>query len=240
MGSTKTLRLVILLGLLIIGGAKMAPDVLGPIIAGSPLEILLPLDWREGNKAGVARDGNKNRNVSSNGSNGNNRSIGSDGKKKTRGSKLQSRVNHNIPRIGKIQFRVNTDNYNIKVNGRLVTVNDNSIEVPADVDLNIVLSKIGYDSVSIPAKVTNDDPLVYDVDFMKLETGYLTFFTNPGADITLRAPGRKPTSLYTPLRRHKLPTGRYEVTIENGSINHNSQMTIEIQKDKTTVVEKEL
>jgi hypothetical protein len=89
-------------------------------------------------------------------------------------------------------------------------------------------------------KVTSQETQILNIELSHIEKGYLTFFTNPGADVTLKSAGRKSVSTFTPLRKFELPTGEYEALIENTRIKHQSTVKFRIEKGKLTTIEKDL
>lgn len=142
--------------------------------------------------------------------------------------------------VVKIRIDSNEPGFAVVINGRPMSVVDNTVEAPLGIDLNIEISKPGFDPKVITTKLTSPEPRALTVELRKIEKGYLTFFTNPGADVTLRSPGRKPASLFTPIRKLELPAGEYEATIENTRINHRSTLKFKIETGKLTTIEKEL
>jgi serine/threonine protein kinase len=144
------------------------------------------------------------------------------------------------PNTGRIRIKGNDEGYQVSVNGKSVPLVESEFNVPFGIDLIIEVSKPGYDSKLIEMKVTSQETQILNIELSHIEKGYLTFFTNPGADVTLKSAGRKSVSTFTPLRKFELPTGEYEALIENTRIKHQSTVKFRIEKGKLTTIEKDL
>lgn len=140
-----------------------------------------------------------------------------------------------------VTIQTNVTDFEVTLNGlRALVKAGNVISVRIGESIVLRLRKPGYDMVERTLNLESAQPVSVKVPMKKTETGYLTFLTNPGADITLRTKGRRPLSLYTPLKKYRLAVGKYEVEIENATIGHKSTMTISIEKDQLTEIEKDL
>lgn len=203
----------ILFGVIFLG-PRFAPDVFRPLMADGPLAFLLPTV---------------------------------DGHNPPPVVKQPEPVNNSPVRpsvaereYAEITINANVEDYSVFVNGREVRIDENRIRIPVGIDVQVVIQKEGYDPKNLNTRVESKAPAAWNVQLAKVELGRLVFLTTPGADITLRSPGRQPTSLYTPLRNYELPVGEYEATIENTRLNHRSKVIFRVEKGKTTTIEKTL
>ena len=83
----------------------------------------------------------------------------------------------------KVRIDTNEPGYTVTVNGRPTSVTDDVFDVLMGIDLKIEVSKPGFDPRFIETKLGTPEPRTLKVALNKIEKGYLTFFTNPGADV---------------------------------------------------------
>ncbi len=140
-----------------------------------------------------------------------------------------------------VTLETNVEDYEVMLNGlKALVMSGDIVLVAVGESVTLKLRKPGYDTVERVLNLEDDSPTSIQILMEKTQVGFLTFLTNPGADITLRAEGREPLSLYTPLKKHEVPIGNYTVEIENEAIGHKSEVSISIKKGQHTEVQKNL
>lgn len=146
-----------------------------------------------------------------------------------------------LEQFAELEIRTNVIGFSVMVNGRRALLKaGNKVSLPVGEKVELVVSKEEYDTETRTLQLDSTEAVAIQIPLKPTKMGYLTFLTNPGADVTLKTEGRRPLSLYTPLKKYRLPVGKYEVLIENSTIGHKSKLIISIDEDKLTEIEKDL
>ncbi|MGZ3709521.1 MAG: PEGA domain-containing protein, partial [Bdellovibrionota bacterium] len=132
----------------------------------------------------------------------------------------------------------------ISIKGKPVDPNNPSVNVPLDSPLELVVERQGFkpfkrEFVLESRQMSGLKEWLMDVPLDPLHFGFLTIHTTPSADATIQLDG-KPWVKKTPLENEKLPTGTYDIRLNNEVLGMEKRISVTIQEGKSISLDERL
>lgn len=151
-----------------------------------------------------------------------------------------------VPMIsdGKAAVLIETDmvGFAVLLGGKSVTVFNNSFETEPGDNIEIIVSRVGFDDyralVRLEAGKVNVIRPVFAAQAKA--TGFLALETVPSARFVVSQNGKVVLEGNTPAAGLKLPIGKYHLLLENTFIGYRSEEEIEIVDFRTTTIRREI
>lgn len=139
-----------------------------------------------------------------------------------------------------LHLQTSVQGYLVYLNGHQVQVKQGSVDLPKGRPVSVLIKRSDYQDIEFSIQDNSSKSIAYPIAFKKLPYGYLTFTTDPGADITLKGRGREPAAAYSPIRNMRLPVGTYTIIIENELIGYKGEVEVTIKQGETVRIHKDL
>jgi serine/threonine protein kinase len=140
----------------------------------------------------------------------------------------------------RLQFGMGAHGATVKVNQKVVTSDQPTLQLPMDSPLELTAEREGYRSlrrefVIDSRQVGDSNEMSMEVALEPLRFGFLTLRTVPSADAFFSIDGREITKR-TPLENEKFPVGTYEVRLVNELLGMEKRITLQIQEGKVATL----
>lgn len=139
---------------------------------------------------------------------------------------------------GLVVLQSDIGNFQVTVNGQGVALSNNQFPAPLNTDLNIEVTKVGFEPVRFRTKLTSQAPAAYRIEFKKAPSGTLFFMTTPNAKLIFYNGDQRMFELQSPVKNHPMPVGEFRVVVENDLIGYKGEVKIVLEEGKVTRVEK--
>lgn len=144
------------------------------------------------------------------------------------------------PGHGVVVLQSEMGNYQVRLNGQPVALNNNQFSAPLNAPLAIEVTKFGFEPLRFQTQLTSQAPFAVKLAFKKAVSGTLFFSTTPNAKLMFFDGQEKVLELNTPVKSQLIPVGEYRVVVENDLVGYKGELTIVIEDNKITRVEKML
>lgn len=140
----------------------------------------------------------------------------------------------------RLQFGIGAHGAMVKVNQKVVTSDQPTLQLPMDSPLELTAERDGYrplrrEFVIDSRQLGDSNEMSMEVALEPLRFGFLTLRTVPSADAFFSIDGREITKR-TPLENEKFPVGTYEVRLVNELLGMEKRITLQIQEGKVATL----